>query len=199
VKRTSEDGLNDDSGAQERRPSNGPTAGLGAAQDAGQPADDFVVLDSEPGAFVFGAWKNVLVIVWKSQATASSVARFAKAIEVMAARSPGRRSNIHVIQQGAPLPTAESRAGFVELMKRNKDSLACVAIVIAGIGFWSGALRGAMIGVRLLSPRSFEFRVAGSSEEVCRWLPAAHQKKTGVSLDPRRLAAVLEAAAGSIA
>jgi hypothetical protein len=186
VKYDSRDGSNDGSSPAKGRPPNTQSTG-----------PDFVVLDSEPGAFVFGAWKNVLVIVWKSQATASSVARFSKAIDVMAASLPGCRSNIHLIQEGAALPTPGARAGFVSLMRRNKDSLACVAIVIAGTGFWSGALRGAMTGLRLVSPRSFDFRVAGSSEDVARWLPAAHEKKTGISLDPQRLVAVLAMAAAS--
>jgi hypothetical protein len=168
-----------------------PTAKVGAVLPSARPVEGFIVLDSDPEAFVFGAWKNVLVVVWKSQATAKSVERLSKATDVMAARWPGCRSNVHVIQDGAALPTSEARAGFVTLMKRNRESLACVAIVIAGNGFWSGALRSAMTGLGMLAPRSFAFRVVGSSEEAVQWLPAAHESKTGVSLDPRRLKAVL--------
>jgi hypothetical protein len=207
VARTPEDRFYDNFGVREPGATIRPTAGagttirpaarVGAALASGRPVDGFIVLDSEPGRFVFGAWKNVLVIVWKSQATAKSVARFSKTSDMMAARWPGCRSNVHVIQDGAALPTSEARAGFLTLMKRNRESLACIAIVIAGNGFWSGALRSAMTGLRMLAPRSFAFRVVGSSEDVVQWLPAAHEAKTGVSLDPRRLKAVLDEATGA--
>jgi hypothetical protein len=157
-------------------------------------SDAFAVLDSEPGAFLFGVWKNILVAVWRSQATGPAVERLAKATDAVAARRPGPRSNVHLIASGAGLPTAEARAAFVTLMKRNAESLACVAIVIDGTGFWSGALRAALSGIHVLSPRSFDFRLLGATEDVVRWLPAAHERKTGVPVDAQLLRVVLEAA-----
>ncbi|HZU83852.1 MAG TPA: hypothetical protein VE987_13085 [Polyangiaceae bacterium] len=158
------------------------------------PASEFLVIDSEPGHFVFGAWKNVFVAVWKAQATGNAVERLASAIESMAAMRPGKRSNVHVIASGAALPTTEARAGFVKLMNRNREALACVAVVIGGVGFWSSALWSAMTALRMLAPRSFDFRLVGTLEELAAWLPAAHESKTGVRIDPEELRAVLRAA-----
>jgi hypothetical protein len=190
--RTSDYDFQGTRGRVERYASNAPTSAARPEAFTSPSADDFTALDWESGAFVFGGWKNVLVAVWRSQATLLNVARLANISDTT--RWPGRRSSVHVIQDGAGLPTPEARAAFVALMKRNKDSLGCVAIVIAGTGFWSGALRSAMTGLRLLAPRSFDFRVAGSSEDLVQWLPSMHEEKTGVALVPSRLQSVLDTA-----
>jgi hypothetical protein len=157
----------------------------------------FKLLDSEPNEFVFGSWKNVLIAVWKSQATAPMVERLKRTIDVMSERTSGYRSNVHVIVEGAALPSAEARAALVELMKRNRDALACVAIVVDGRGFWSSALRGAMTGLRVLAPTSFDFYVAATVDNVVNWLPAVHEQRTGVKMDPAELGEVLRAALSS--
>jgi hypothetical protein len=157
----------------------------------------FQLLDSEPKEFVFGSWNNVLIAVWKSQATAPRVERFKRAIELMNERTPGYRSNVHMIVEGAALPTAEARAVLVELMKRNREALACVVIVVDGRGFWSSALRSAMTGLRVLAPTSFDFHVAATVDNVVNWLPAVHEQRTGVKLDPAELGDVLRSALSS--
>ena len=168
-----------------------------ASGQSGPPSDrnprptGFHVLDSEPNTFVFGCWKNVLIAIWKSQATAPNVERFKRAIELMTERTPGYRSNVHVIVEGAALPTAEARAALVALMNRGRDALASVVIVVDGTGFWSSALRSAMTGLRTLAPNSFGFHVAATVDDVVDWLPADHELRTGVKLDPARLGDVL--------
>jgi hypothetical protein len=132
---------------------------------------ELTVEDSEPGRFHMASWRNVL----------------------MAAANLGtRRSNIHVIGEGVGLPTPAARDGFVELMKEHADRLACVAIVVGGTGFLASAMRSLMTGMRLLAPRSFNYRLHGSIEEVAKWLPTEHLAKTGEEIDGRRLGQVLE-------
>jgi hypothetical protein len=169
----------------------------GPDSDRNQRLTGFEVLDSEPHAFLFGSWKNVLIAVWKGQATAPRVERFRRAIEVMTERTPGYRSNVHVILDGAALPTAEARASLVALMKRNRETLAAVVIVVSGSGFWSSALRSAMTGLRVLAPTSYDFHVAATIDNVVNWLPAVHELSTGVKLDPEELGDVLRSALSS--
>ena len=158
------------------------------------PVSAFVVLDAEPGEFAVGAWKNVLIVVWRTQATAPLVERLDRAIASLASRQPGLRSNVHVIAEGAALPTPEARAGFVALMKRNADQLACISIVVDGRGFWSSALRAALTGIRLVTPRSFHYRLVASVEETLRSLPLEHEERTGVRLDANQLRTAIAAA-----
>jgi hypothetical protein len=90
------------------------------------------------------------------------------------------------------LPAPDVRAHFVDALKKNAENLACVAVVVAGTGFWTSALRSFVTGLRWLAPRSFEFRMDSTVEDVAKWLPAEHATRTGVELDRRRLVQVIE-------
>ncbi|HMI85694.1 MAG TPA: hypothetical protein VK550_16465 [Polyangiaceae bacterium] len=155
-------------------------------------ATEPIVLDSEPGAFIFGSWKNVFIGVWESQATMTAVDRMLRATTALNDLHPMGRSTIHIVAHGAGLPTPDVRAHFVNVLKKNADKLACVAVVVVGTGFWTSALRSFVTGLRWLAPRSFEFRMDGSIEDVAQWLPAEHLKRTGVELDRRQLVQVID-------
>jgi hypothetical protein len=164
----------------------------GAGGDRKPRLDDAPIIhDAEPGAFLFGSWKNVLVAVWESQATDSAVERMAKVIRTVADARPEARSNIHIILDGAALPEAPTRAKFVELMKQNDGQVACIAVVAGGAGFWASAFRSFITGLRWLAPRSYDLRLQGTIEQVVRWLPSEHLRRTGVKLDPVRLQRLL--------
>ena len=157
-----------------------------------QVLSEITVHDTEPGQFSIATWRNVLIVRWESAADGSAVERLAKVSTALAAAELAtRRSNIHIIADGAGLPTPAARAGFIGLMKQHAGRLACVAIVVGGTGFLASAMRSLMTGMRLLSPRSFNYRLHGSIDEVVKWLPNEHFVKTGVQLDSRRLAQVL--------
>ena len=151
-----------------------------------------MVLDTEPGAFIFGSWKNVFVGVWESQATIPAVERMVRATNALNDLYPSGRSTIHIVAHGAGLPTADVRTYFVDALKKNAEQLACVAVVVGGTGFWTSALRSFVTGLRWLAPRSFDFRMCTTIEEVAKWLPAEHGKRTGIDLDARRLLQVLD-------
>ncbi|HMI82768.1 MAG TPA: hypothetical protein VK550_01680 [Polyangiaceae bacterium] len=134
------------------------------------------------------------MVRWESAADISAVERLAKVSTDLAAEQLQiRRSTVHIIADGAGLPTPAARAGFIDLMKQHAGRLACVAIVVGGTGFLASAMRSLMTGMRLLSPRSFNYRLHGSIDEVVKWLPAEHLARTGEQIDPRRLARVLAA------
>ena len=83
--------------------------------------DEPIVLDSEPGAFIFGSWRNVFIGIWESQATMAAVDRMVKATDAMSELHPTGRSTIHIVVHGAGLPSAEVRAHFVDVLKKNAD------------------------------------------------------------------------------
>jgi hypothetical protein len=156
-------------------------------------ADDPVVLDSEPGAFIFGSWRNVFIGIWESQATMAAVDRMVKATDAMTELHPTGRSTIHIVVHGAGLPSSEVRTHFVDVLKKNADQIACVAVVVGGTGFWTSALRSFVTGLRWLAPRTFHFRMFTTIEEVSRWLPDEHNKRTGIEIDPKQLVKVVDA------
>jgi hypothetical protein len=182
------------------RRSSGPAlrAGSGRPEPGGElarrlRAGEPIVLDTEPGAFIVGAWKNVFIGVWESQATMPAVDRMLRATTILNELHPSGRSTIHVVAHGAGLPTPEVRTHFVNVLKKNAENLACVGVVVGGTGFWTSALRSFVTGLRWLAPRSFDFRMHRTIEDLARWLPPEHAKRTGIMLDSRRLVQVIDA------
>jgi len=154
--------------------------------------DEPIVHYAEPGAFLFGSWKNVVIAVWEAQGTIAAVEQLARAGEIVSKAHPSGRSNIHFIATGAGLPDADVRAKFVELMKDKADQLACVAVVYGGTGFWASAFRSFVTGLKWLAPKSIGFHLLGTIEDAVNLVPPVHLKRTGVELDPKELRKVLE-------
>jgi hypothetical protein len=144
----------------------------------------------QPGVLTVSAWKNLGICSWTGGATGPSVETLVQAMDKI--RLPDQLfSWVHLIREGLPLPDSGARHNFIRLMKERQNELACVAIVVGGTGFWASAMRNAVIGLRVLAPRSFEFRLHGTPGEVVEWLPGAHQRKTGVELPSETLARLI--------
>jgi hypothetical protein len=156
--------------------------------------DELVVLDTEPGAFGFFAWKNVTIIVWMGPGSTAYVARLALASEGVRERFPKGGSSVHIVLPSAKLPDNPTRDSLVRLQDEYGDWLAGLGIVIGGSGFWASTMRSVITAMRLATKRAFELRIQGSVEEIAAWLPAIHEKRNGVVLDPARLLEMLRQA-----
>jgi hypothetical protein len=152
------------------------------------------LLDVERGAFVFSLWKNVIVTVWGAAATAERVARFGAVVSKHGERLPGLRSHVQIIVESAGLPTDEARSAFSGLMNARHKQVACLALVVQGTGFWSGAMRSAITQMRMQASVPVAHRTFSTIEEVTRWLPGEHEKRSGVAVTGDDLRTVLEGA-----
>jgi hypothetical protein len=132
-----------------------------------------------------------MVSVWESKGTIAAVDRMLLACAAMP-RIAEKRSDIHVIAQGAQLPEAEVRDHFIEAMRRHESALACVAVVVEGTGFGASAMRSFVTGLHWLAPRSFHFGLHSSVAEVAARLPAVHERLSGVHLEPLRFRHLLD-------
>lgn len=150
------------------------------------------VLDREPGVFAFSAWQNVTIFVWQDGATIEAVRRLAEVTEPVYATYPEGVSNVHVIDARVPLPDNAVRDELTALMRTRAEQRGCIGVVLDGGGFWASALRSLITGMRVLTPRSFELRIMSSSEEIARWLPSPHFKKTGRHIDSESLRGAIE-------
>jgi hypothetical protein len=139
------------------------------------------LIDEEPGKYRFCRWQGNNIVVWFGPAGGETVQRLDRMIPEQPAGT--MRSDVHVVLQGSGLPTSEARAGFVGMMKRMEGQLACVGVVIEGGGFWASAMRSAVTGLNILAPRPITMRVLGSIDDLVGWLPAEHERRTGVALD----------------
>jgi hypothetical protein len=148
-------------------------------------------LDAEPGHFSLFAWQNLTIATWASEATGPAVHRIdVAAAPLLKERAEGVTS-IHLVKEGAGMPTAEARDGFLQSMKVNARSLQCVSVVLLGGGFWASTLQSIVTGMRMLAPNTFTMRVDNGFDAVVHWLPPEHLRRTGVPLRPNDLKAAM--------
>jgi hypothetical protein len=77
------------------------------------------------------------------------------------------------------------------MTKVHQKKLACVAVVLPGRAFAVAAMRAAIIGIRAASPQSFAFRMHEAVDDVGRWVPREHLKRTSVLVHPTELSTAL--------
>jgi N-acetylglucosamine kinase-like BadF-type ATPase len=163
-------------------------------KSTGAHLDQLALIDSEPGKFAFYTWQNIIIVVWLNQATGAAVKRLIDVTQSMADAHPDGISKVHIIFDGAGVPTSEARSGFVNLIKKFGKQLACVEVVMLGGGFWASAMRAAVTGIKMIAPQLFPIRIHGSLAEAAQALQTDHLKQTRVQVDPDMLLGVLETA-----
>lgn len=141
------------------------------------------VLAFEPQHYVMSRWHNITIIYWMNQATGPAVSLLSDLTRRFAQQHTEGFSNIHIVKEGAPLPDAEARGGFAAMMEEHAKSMACVAIVLMGGGFWASALQGIGTSLRMITPRTYMMRFARSPDELRTWLPHEHSRRTRQLVD----------------
>jgi hypothetical protein len=152
------------------------------------------LIEIDLGTCYAGAWANVSLTHWVSRGTVSAVDCVARVGTELRAQYPMGTSAVHLIREGAGLPTPEVREGLVKLMNEKVERRGCVGIVVGGTGFWASAVRGLITGLRAASSREYPLKLAGSIDEIVSWFPEPHYKRTTVALDPAEFARALQAA-----
>ena len=156
-------------------------------------SSEVVIVDAVPGVFQFGTWNDIMFAAWEAPADAISVPRLDALAKDFQKAHPGKRqSGIHILREGVGLPTPAGRAGLMKMMKTESDHFGAIAVVICGSGFVASAVRSFLAGLRLLAPRTFEFRLHARTSEVLKWFPAAHFSRTGEQIDPARFGRVIQ-------
>jgi hypothetical protein len=99
-----------------------------------------------------------------------------------------------MVPTGRPLPEAEARAQLARLIRTHAGTLAALAVVLRGDGFWASGVRGLLTAIAMLSPRDSKLRIVASFDDVTAWLPELHLARTGVRLPAAALIDALRAA-----
>lgn len=139
------------------------------------------------------AWKNVIVFVWRGNATADLLLKVAPVIEARW-RAVGLMSCVNLVQKIFSLPNEEQRQAFKKISEKVTGKYATVVIVLEGTGFFFSAARGLVTGLLVVTRQQYTVNIASNIAEVVRWLPDKHMAATGVPLDPAELEAVLTTA-----
>ena len=138
-------------------------------------------------------WQNLQIASWTAQGTIALVELLAEHSRRFHQRHPQGVSVVHLISKGPALPEAPTRERLKTLLEANAKTLACVAIVLDGRGFWASAVRSFLVGLRLVAPRTFQMQVFSTPEEVAAWLPELHLQRTRVRIDAADLVEAIRA------
>ncbi|MET0386370.1 MAG: hypothetical protein ABW321_10450 [Polyangiales bacterium] len=152
------------------------------------------LLDADPGVVSVIGYENINIVVWRAQPTPEAVELVQRVAQRRRRQHPNGISAVHLVKGEITLPDAPTREAFVRLMKGADGSVHCVAVVVAGSGFWASSARSLITGMRVLARGGFDMGLHGDVDEVVKWLPAKHEARTGVHIDPGQLAAVLRSA-----
>jgi hypothetical protein len=151
------------------------------------------VVSESLGANQVSLWQNVLVISWTGKPTAEAARALGPVTdEILARLGVDKLSFIHLIPNNMPLPDSGTREALLALSRSYIQHTACVAVIIAGGGFWASAIQSFVTGIRVLAPRELSVRMHKSSAELLKWFPEEHARKTGVQLEPVELARQVE-------
>ena len=155
---------------------------------------DLALMAYEPAAYAFYRWDDIAVNVWLSHPTGEAVRVLARLTEESSQCNPKGLSSIHWIENGAGLPTPDARQELAEIVRHHEGHLVCVAVLLRGSGFWASAVRSALTGVALLSPKRYPLRFFADLPELSSFVEHAHEQRTGRSPSSTRLATYVTSA-----
>jgi hypothetical protein len=147
----------------------------------------------DPERVTVFAWKNVVILVWRGDATVDVMRQLGLMFEAQVVEA-GRMSVVSLIQSVAELPGEEKRQAYKEFMATHGAKFTYVALVLDHQGFLGSAVRALVIGLMLVTGNQQTVKVVSSIGEVAQWLPAKHAASTGVVLDAKELESALEEA-----
>jgi len=143
------------------------------------------------GDFLVATWKNISIVVWGTRATPALVTEMDRALRPFDVMRSSGFSSIHFIAKDAPPPAGEARDMLRHSAARHAKTLVCVCHVVEASGFWASALHSVILGLNWVAQRPYELQIASSIQEVARWLPDRHTRRTGVAISLTELENVL--------
>lgn len=80
---------------------------------------------------------------------------------------------ITIVEQNAPLPSAEARRAMAEFLSTRRGRIAASAVVFEGAGFRAAAVRGVVTGLTLVAQQPFPHRVFAVVKDAAAWICGA--------------------------
>jgi hypothetical protein len=154
---------------------------------------ELVLETTIPDVYTAYSWKNVVFLLWFGPITVESLKSFEKACKANRAARPEGSSTVNLmIPGGSSFPSADARTGMLRILREHGPQLAASAVVLCGTGFWASALGSVITAISMLAPRDFKLRMFNTLGAVAEWLPALHEARTQVKLDPSELLLALQ-------
>jgi hypothetical protein len=113
----------------------------------------------------------VFVVVWKREVSVAAAKSIQFALRDFAAGSPeGHVALLTIVEEAAPMPSADSRTALANILRFNAEELICSAVAMRGSGFRAATVRGVATGLSLLARQPFPHRVFASIEQSSAWV-----------------------------
>lgn len=144
-------------------------------------------LASRDGQYSCWLYRNVAINLWLAEPTLTGVAAITALTAERQSECPEGVASVHWLVPGVTLPSAKVRAALSDVLVRFPGHVTSVSVVFETEGFFASAMRSAVTGIGLLSPKSIPMRVFGSLHDFARWLPDIHVRATGVQLTSSEL------------
>jgi hypothetical protein len=103
---------------------------------------------------------------------------------------PDGHSSVVLIADRLPAPQPETQAAIGKLFGA-RSSLACVAIILEGSGFWASGIRCMITNTHRDATGRAKLHVSTSVEGALSWLPTEHAQATGIEIDAHLLHAFI--------
>lgn len=133
------------------------------------------------------SWSNLLVLCWKRAPSAAELAALAP---VIAHHGAARRCAFLVLTSSdLPPPAGDVRPAMAKAIKSIERSLEAVAIVVGGAGVRAAAVRGVLLGLRVVVAPPYPMAVYAHLDEALGFLLPSLVAPAGEGIDVAGLAA----------
>jgi len=115
-----------------------------------------------------GAWRNVLIVVWRKETRADAVDGVSAVLGELIHKHRDV-ALLQVIEERATAPDADARRALSAMLKQHGASIRCSALVYEGDGFKAATLRAIVTGIALLSRPAYPHVVFASTLAAINW------------------------------
>jgi hypothetical protein len=151
--------------------------------------------EHKPGHYFFGEWKDLAIVVWLASADENAAARMAE-FTGRTARQWHKFSIVHVIEEGAGIPTRGGRDGIVATGRAHRENFACAGALLLQSGILATLMLAFLRGVRTLIRGGADIRIEEDVATLATWMAPRHSARTGTQISMAELSELIAEARG---
>ena len=120
--------------------------------------------------YVLATWQDLVLAVWCGDTTMAGVREGQRVFDDHAAKTPNGVLLLTVVEEQAPMPDGDARAGLGRLLKSGAGRTRRSAVVYEGAGFRAATVRSVVTGITALSKPPFPHRVFALVDQAAAFL-----------------------------
>jgi hypothetical protein len=127
-------------------------------------------IQASTGNYVLATWQDLVLAVWCGETTLAGVREGQRVFDDHAGRSPKGVLLLTVVEEAAPMPDGDARAGLGRLLKSGAGRTRRSAVVYEGAGFKAATVRSVVTGITALSKPPFPHKVFATVDQAAAFL-----------------------------